>query len=105
MGQIRFETLKKRIIKEINMSTLTDEYEGEFLLLNKRLLAIGEYPIKFYPKTNELVERVKTSINQWDIRQVNKLAEIFPNVVPSWVANCNIDYTENGFVLTKKKYC
>ena len=100
---IKFDALKKRIIKNLPTFSTLNGKEGELLLLNKRLMEVGEKPIRFYGdiNTNELLKKIAEIVEKWDIRQAYRLAEIFPDVVPSWVANCKLEFTENGWILYK----
>lgn len=61
-------------------------------LLNTALVIQGKKRIKYGDKN--ALAKCRDVVSHWDIRQVHQLAEIFPNIVPKWVANCKIEYRD-----------
>ena len=76
---------------------LNPDNKDALLILNFELIKQGKKPLGGYSCPKELVEACKNIISNWDIRQVRALAELFPNIVPKWIANCKVDYVNTKY--------
>ena len=98
MKKILFENLKKRINSKLE-SEIFSSNRAELFIVNLELMLQGKSPLSVgYSSSNDanttLLNNCKRIISNWDIRNVHQLAEILPNIVPSWIANCNVEYVE-----------
>ena len=93
--EIKYLLLLEIVKKNIADAVFTSK---SLELLNTALVVQGEKRIKYGDKNT--LAKCREVVSRWDIRQVHQLAEIFPNIVPKWVANCKIEYrdTEKGSV-------
>ena len=101
MKKILFENLKKRINSKLESEIFNySNPRAELFIVNLELMLQGKSPLSVgYNKCNNdasatLLNNCKRIISNWDIRNVHQLAEILPNIVPSWIAQCNVEYVE-----------
>ena len=95
--EIKYTTLLNRIKKGMRGAVFGWD-NVDLIRANLTLMLEGKQPISLTQIPNasgkELLARCSEVVLHWDIRQVHKLAEIFPTIVPQWVKNCNIEYRD-----------
>lgn len=104
MKTMKFETFKKKIIESLDYHLFESKKNlDNWFLCQLGLIKEGKRP---FSCRKELSDKAKEYINRADVRQAHELAEMFDDVVPSWVKTCNIEMMDgkNGyFWLLKEK--
>lgn len=105
MKTMKFETFKKKIIESLDYHLFESEKNlDNWFRCQLGLLREGKRP---FSCCEDISNKAKEYINRADVRQVHELAEIFADVVPSWLKTCNMEMQDgkNGYfwMLIEKK--
>ena len=90
---ITFEGLKRKIISNLRPDVF--RYDNDALiLLNINLMKMGITPVRAnYDNvtSEEFLRLVKSVVEKTDVRCARELYTQFKNIVPEWVATCDIE--------------
>lgn len=99
MHTVKFEALKRKAITEwtcVCARNQFGDYKGMYLALT--VSVIGAKRIKPDALLDEWFNAGVAIIEQWDVRMVKKLVEIFPAIIPKKYhkGKCTADYNDDG---------